>query len=158
MASNTKTPVTTSTDVTITTPTPFTVGVVNGLSYLRAIAGFSCIIAPTFTGKLFQIPIVANSTNSILLRLFGVRDAVIGELLWTVRPRSGEWTKSLAAAHAEQKELKRILWANVATDGLDLACIAFALSKGALSKPAAACVGGGAATFLVMGLIALKEL
>jgi hypothetical protein len=151
-------------------PTPFTIGLITTLSSLRALAGFSCILAPTFTGTLFRLPIPATSTNAVLLRLFGVRDAVIGELLWTVRPAAasvaGERTKiaadegagSAATARAERKELKRILWANVATDGLDLVCVAVALGRGALGRPAAACVGGGAATFLVMGLMALRGL
>jgi hypothetical protein len=140
-------------------PTPFTIGLITTLSSLRAVAGFSCILAPTFTGTLFRLPIPANSTNALLLRLFGVRDAVIGELLWTVRPGTvGEPTRTAATVLAERKELKRILWANVATDGLDLVCVAVALGRGALGRPAAACVGGGAATFLVLGLMALRGL
>jgi hypothetical protein len=88
-----------------------------------------------------------------MLRLFGGRDIVFGELTWFVRPRSG-----IAMTVEERRETRRLMWANVATDAMDIAVLAFCVSKGAIGKTGAALVGGGAVAFLGMGLMVAREL
>jgi hypothetical protein len=83
----------------------------------------------------------------ILPRLFGARDGVLGELLWTAE-REGE--------HNDRRELKRALWAGVAADGLDIASCAYAVATGTLSRQAGALLGGGAVVFLVLGIVGLR--
>jgi hypothetical protein len=147
-----------SAEPTATTVSPFAVGVINAVSYLRAFAGFGMILAPTFTGKLFLVNIAPNSTASVALRLCGVRDAVIGELTWFARPKYNKATQSTAQTESEKHELRRILWANVATDSLDLAVLAFVASKGAISKPAAGIIAGGAIAGLILAGLGLETL
>jgi hypothetical protein len=140
-----------SPEPTLAPASPFAVGLVNCLGYFRAGLGFCAILAPTTVGKIFLTPIAVHSTESTLLRLVGVRDLVIGELTWFVRPRPSH-------GQSERGELRRVIYANMATDTLDLACLAFAAYKGAIPRPAAGIIGGGAAAFLGMGLLALREL
>jgi hypothetical protein len=142
----------------LATPSPLGVGLANSLSYLRLGVGLACVAAPTFTCKIFQLTIAPNSVQSTLARLFGGRDIVLAELLWFVRPKGGDKNTMSPNTVEERRELRRILWANVASDTMDIAVLAFAASKGAISKPAAACLGGGAVSFLALGLLALREL
>jgi len=144
-------------DLLTSQPRPFTVGIVNALSYLRAGAGFACILAPTFTGRLFQLAIPARSTQSLLLQLFGVRDLAVGEMLWFVKPNRGNGSDFRPRTQPERQEIQRVLWMNVAIDSLDLACLTYAFSRGALATPAFLCVGGGAAFFAALGAIGLRE-
>lgn len=120
----------------------------------RVIAGGMALIAPTFTGKLFLIPAAAMTPMSAYqLRLFGIRDAVIGELTWLHRPA---FRKPLD--EGDRKQLRTILLANVATDATDVVVTAAAMAMGAIGRNAALAIGGGAVTFLSLGLVGLAKL
>jgi hypothetical protein len=93
-----------------------------------------------------------------LARLFGGREIVLAELLWFVRPKSGDKNTMSPKTVEERRELRRILWANVATDSIDMAIVAYAASQGAIGKPAAVCFAAGATSALVLGLLGLREL
>ncbi len=54
---------------------------IKALSVIRIATGAACLVAPRFTCALFQYKVPAEQT--ILVRMFGVRDAVLGELLIT---------------------------------------------------------------------------
>src|ERR1700761_6000400 len=54
---------------------------ITALGLLRIVAGGACLLAPTLTGRIFHIPIGPQSI--ILVRMFGIRDVVLGELLLT---------------------------------------------------------------------------
>ena len=145
-------------------PSGMAVGLVNSLAWLRVVAGASCIVAPVFTGRLFQFAVAPASMHAATLQLFGVRDFAVGELTWFVRPRgprAGEEDTGAGArprTEGERQELRRVLWANVAVDTLDLAVMAFAYSRGAIPGPAFLCVGGGAAAFAALGGLALRQI
>ncbi|KAF2802249.1 uncharacterized protein BDZ99DRAFT_207134 [Mytilinidion resinicola] len=133
----------TSKDHLSNTPNRLTQGAINVLSITRLVAGTACVIAPGFTTGLFRIPVSGQAL--ILPRIFGVREGVLAELLWTAEgTQSDKW------------ELKRALWAGVAADTLDVASCAFGLATGALSRPAAGLFGGGATIFLALGAIGLR--
>jgi hypothetical protein len=140
------------------------VGLVNSLAWLRVVAGASCIVAPVFTGRLFQFAVAPASMHAVTLQLFGVRDFAVGELTWFVRPRgprAGEEDTGAGArprTEGERQELRRVLWANVAVDSLDLAVLAYAFSRGVIAGPAFLCVGGGAACFAALGGLALRQI
>jgi hypothetical protein len=131
---------------------PFAVYTVNALSYLRVAAGASCILAPTFTGKLFRLAVAPNSFESALVRLLGFGPVVLGELTWFNRPKL-----NTVQSQAERTELRHNLWANVAWDALEGGIILYAASKGQIPRPAALCFGGAAAGLMAMGLYALRE-
>jgi hypothetical protein len=146
----------------IAPPSGLAVGLVNSLAWLRVVAGASCVVAPVFTGRLFQFAVAPASMHAITLQLFGVRDFAVGELTWFVRPRGGRAGEEEAGARprteGERQELRRVLWANVAVDSLDLAVLAYAFSRGAIAGPAFLCVGGGAACFAALGGLALRQI
>lgn len=121
-------------------------GCVTALGVLRIGVGAACIIAPQFTCNLFRLP--ASPQIALVTRLTGVRDIVLGELLLTAN-RSGE---------DKHHELKRTLWANVATDVVDVGSCAVALYTGAVGRTAAGLFGGGAVLFVLLGVESLVGL
>jgi hypothetical protein len=144
-------------------PTGAAVGLVNALAWLRVVAGASCVVAPVFTGRLFQFAVAPASMHAVTLQLFGVRDFAVGELTWFVRPRGGPGAGAEDAGvrprtEGERQELRRVLWTNLAVDSLDIAVLAFAYSRGAIAGPAFLCVGGGAAAFAALGGLALRQI
>jgi len=138
------------------TPTPRgTATAVHALAWARALTGGLAFLSPALTAKLFLVPgVTAASMSAYQLRLFGVRDFVIGELLWVERP-------PLDGAPMDRRDraaLRRMLVANVVTDGLDVLATAGAFYVGAIPKPAALMVGGGAVAFLSLGLLGLARI
>lgn len=117
------------------------------------------MLAPTLVGKILQVPIAAHSTAATFLRLFGVRDAALGELTWTVKP---QWPSAATAptgsTQHERAELRRILWAGVAVDVLDVATVAYVYARGGLPRFAAGLYGGAALAFAGLGLVGLRGL
>ncbi|KAF2494541.1 hypothetical protein BU16DRAFT_527613 [Lophium mytilinum] len=126
------------------TPNRLTQGAINVLSISRLVAGTASIVAPGLMVSLFRIT-VSGPGALILPRMFGVRDGVLAELLWTA-----DGTQN------DKRELKRALWAGLATDTLDLASCVFGLATGTLSKPAFGLLGGGAMVFMALGTIGLR--
>ena len=126
-------------------PKPIAKNTIFALGAIRAVAGAGLLIAPVFIGKLFHVPVTAQS--ALLARAVGTRDLVLGELLLTA-DKNG----------TDRKEVKRALWAGVAADALDLGATVFALSTSQLSKTGAGLFGGGATAFLLLGLVGLRSL
>ena len=124
---------------------PIAKNTIFALGAIRAVAGAGLLVAPIFIGKLFHVPVTAQS--ALLARAVGTRDLVLGELLLT----SDRDAK-------DRKEVNRALWAGVATDALDLGAAVFALSTGQLTKMGAGLFGGGATAFLLLGLVGLRSL
>jgi hypothetical protein len=118
---------------------------ITALGLLRIVAGGACLLAPTLTGRIFHVPIGPQSI--IIARMLGIRDVVLGELLLTA-DKNGK----------DQKELKRALWAGVATDVVDVGSCALALASGTLSRTGTGLLGGGAVVFALMGMGLLRSL
>lgn len=86
-------PIPTSTDPLLTNPTKTGVDpaskplssttrtAIFTLHYIRIATGAACLIAPRYTCALFKYNVPTES--ALLVRMFGVRDAVFGELLTT---------------------------------------------------------------------------
>jgi hypothetical protein len=130
----------------------YTVETVHTLSYTRIIAGVGCILAPTFTSKLFRLAIAPNSFESVLVRFFGIGPTILGDLTWFSRPKINK-----PQTESERHELRHLLWAGVATDTLEGAIAIYGASMGFFPKPAAICLGGVSTVFAAMGLFALRE-
>lgn len=60
--------------------------VIKALSFIRIATGAACLIAPRFTCALFKFPVPAEQT--LLVRMVGARDAVLGELLITAEDKT----------------------------------------------------------------------
>jgi len=136
-------PPTSSDEHSYNAPNRFTQGAINVLSIGRLVGGVAGVVAPGFAAGLFRIPVSGEAL--IFPRLFSVREGVLAELLWTADgTRDGG------------RELKRALWANIATDALDVASCAFGFATGTMSRSAASLFGGGAMFFLALGVVGLR--
>lgn len=141
-----------------TLPSIYAVGLTNAVAYTGIGCGVVLLLAPVFTGRLFQLAIKPNSLESTAMRLFGGSTLVISELLWFIRPRRGEDGVSRPKNNEERQELRRVLWAGAAMDSIDVAVLALAAAQGAIPKTPALLIGGVTSSLLVASLFALKEL
>lgn len=62
-------------------PSSTTRAAYNTLAAIRIATGVACIVAPRFTCGLFRYSLPAE--HGLIVRMFGIRDAVFGELLIT---------------------------------------------------------------------------
>jgi hypothetical protein len=112
------------------------------LAGLRTGVGISCLLAPATVLRLCQL--AAPSSAALSLRLGGVRDIVIGGLLWTADGKSA---------------LRRALIAGAVVDAMDVLCIAWGMWEGELQPGwAALLLGGGAGALCLIGLAGLKAI
>ncbi|KAF2095227.1 hypothetical protein NA57DRAFT_79716 [Rhizodiscina lignyota] len=123
----------------------FAINTINALGIIRATAGAMALIAPHFTCNLFRIPVTANT--AVIARLVGGRDIVIGDLTWTA-----------SKDPKDRSELRRLMWANVATDAMDIGALAYGFATGTVSRAGAVLFGSGALLSVAMGAIGLKSL
>ena len=137
-------------------PSTITTATLRTLSVLRLVAGTAALLAPTTTGKLFLIPTIApRSMAAYQLRLFGIRDAVIGGMLYCALPKGTEQVEEWKESGRGRMELRRAVWANVVTDAVDIVVTGLAMANGGIGRAGGLCVGGAAVGFLVMGLVGL---
>ena len=112
----------------------------------RATVGWLSVLAPSVIGKVWRINSPLNSGTKYVIRLFGIRNAVLAYQLYQAdRP------------DAEAEELEETLRQGIAVDIFDLAFVLFARTpKGAKSfgrsMPALAAVIG-----VVLGLLAREK-
>lgn len=118
---------------------------INVLGYMRVLIGVGSLIAPLSTAKLFGIPLTPQTV--LIGEMAAVRDAGLGELLLLADRKD-----------KERKELKRMLWANIAIDSVDLMACGYGFVMGTLSKTAVVGFGSGAILFLGLGVAGLKSL
>lgn len=110
------------------------------LAASRLFLGSAFFLAPEFSSNLISFPFDPNAAHS--LRLFGIRDAVIGGLLWS----------------AHSPELKRqALIAGLVVDVSDLISTGVGLFEGTLDVTRAAWTGG-AAIFVAFAIWGLRDM
>ena len=85
-----------------------------------------------------MIPIVPASV--VILRLFGVRDAVLAGVLWTADSKDAE---------------RRALMTGALIDGIDVLSVGVSFLEGNFEGLPALWVGGGAAFFVALALVSL---
>jgi len=83
--------------------------------------------------------------------MFGVREIIVGELL-LLAERSASSKRGTAAQDAGDGEVKRAIWLNVGTDGLDILAVGLALGQGVLDWGTAGRLGGTAVLYAGMGV------
>lgn len=108
------------------------------LSTMRMAVGSVAFVAPSTTAKLAGHP-----SSALPNRIWGARDAVLGGLLF---------------AASTEETTRAALYAGLATDTLDIAAVAFGLLDGSVGARTAVILGGGAVTFVGLGLVGLKAL
>ncbi|KAF2664242.1 hypothetical protein BT63DRAFT_465083 [Microthyrium microscopicum] len=129
--------------------TPLAANLVTALSNARVAFGLTLMLAPGAVGKVLAVPM--SPPTSAFIRLFGGKDLVLGELTWFTRPKVG-----VERTEVERRELKRVLWANVAADGLDVVISGILVMTGGMGGRAALLGGGGAAVYAAFGLWTLS--
>ncbi len=110
------------------------------LATLRVAAGVTSWVAPNFSGKLFGLEPDANPQAAYLVRLFGVRDAVIG----------------IGALRAKRKAQTNWIELGIVCDTADLAAALVGGGKGYLPPATTAMLGGAAVGATALGVIALR--
>ena len=107
------------------------------VGFLRLLVGALFLIAPGCGSWLFLIPFTPEV--SLAGRLFGVREVVLGSLLWRA---------------SNSEEGRRLFTQTIAVDSLDLVATAVCYIEGNLGLlPAMTTVGGGILVFLALGFI-----
>ncbi len=110
------------------------------LASSRSLFGAAFLLAPEHSSGLINFPFHPNAAHG--LRLFGVRDVVVGGLLWS----------------ADTPKLKRqALIAGLIIDVIDLISTGVGLWEGTLDNTRAVWTGG-AAVFVALGLWGLRDL
>lgn len=101
-------------------PKPLSRTAARATALARLLFGAACILAPTFTMRLFAIDVPPGA--SLLVGLMGTREIVLGELLLTA---------DAAQARGEGKSpVRRILWGVVAVEALDLCVMGMGVARG----------------------------
>ncbi|KAH7068723.1 hypothetical protein FB567DRAFT_541059 [Paraphoma chrysanthemicola] len=122
--------------------------VIKVLTVMRVGVGAACIVAPRFTCALFKYNVPAE--QALIVRMFGARDAVFGELLATAedkeRPDRG------------RREIKRAIWGALAADVMDLGAIAFGVATGQVGKTPGILLGAAAIGAIGIGAVGLRNL
>jgi len=150
--------------------------VINSLALLRACIGATLVVAPPRLLSLFFLMGTQGATtpntgtaqhhpaaaagiqSSVLLpRLLGVREVVVGLLLWTAfRRHAQQRRQGLPHAIEARRGLRSVLWANLAVDVMDAVSCAVVVAAGMQEKAAAAWFGAGAMVFVVLGALGLS--
>ena len=129
---------------------------VSALAIARMLFGGSTLLFPHHVAPFFGIPLAAQTT--IVARLFGIRDFILGGLVWTARADDKAASKSAASQEGNRRELRRALVAGILTDAVDLCSAVVGVLDGTLEGPAIGWVAGGAAAMLALGVVTLRGL
>jgi hypothetical protein len=121
---------------------------IKALSILRFALGTTAAIAPRFTCGLFMLPVPAGV--SVMTRLVGAGDLVLGELLITAEDKN--------SADGGRREIKRALWAGIGADCVSLASFAFELASGTVGRAPALLFAGGAAATIGLSALGMRGL
>jgi hypothetical protein len=121
---------------------------IHTLAILRIGIGAASLIAPRWTFGLFQVAV--PQASSTIVRLYGVRDVILGELLYTAEDKR--------APDGGRREIKRALWSNIAADAVDICSVGFAVATGSMGRLPGALVVGGAALGVGLGALGLRGL
>ena len=111
------------------------------LSVLRSLVGSGTWVSPAASWRTFGLGTLGDAPGTELIgRLFGVRDLALG----------------VAISHPLRDVRRAALRAGVLCDTVDVVATLVALRRGA-PRASGALVGGGAALFAALGLLALRD-
>ncbi|KAK1749542.1 hypothetical protein QBC47DRAFT_395637 [Echria macrotheca] len=115
----------------IRAPSPLAKTLVNVIGITRAAFGVGCLLAPSYALKIVGLTSALSPEASIITRMFGVREIIVGEAL-LLAERSAAAKRGTAEEEAGHEEVTRSIWLNVATDSLDVVALAFGFAQGSL--------------------------
>lgn len=125
-------------------------GLITVIGVSRTLAGLGCLLAPAVTAKAFGFSTLSPEA-ALLTRMLGAREIVIGEGLLLAESAS-HGTPHLQAA---RQQVARGIWANIATDGLDIAAVLLTLVVGMADGVPVGKMAATAGLFVVLGLEAV---
>ncbi|KAK5659607.1 hypothetical protein OQA88_811 [Cercophora sp. LCS_1] len=132
-------------------PTPLAKTLLSIIGITRAAFGVGCLLAPSFALKIVGVNAALSPEASILTRMFGVREIVVGETL-LLAERSASAKRGTVAQVAGDEEVRRAIWLNVATDSLDVVALGFAFAQGILETATIGQLVGTAVLYAGAGL------
>lgn len=121
---------------------------IKALSVIRIATGAACLVAPRFTCGLFRYTVPAE--QAVLVRMFGVRDAIFGELLVTAEDKGRD--------DGGRREIRRAIWAGIAADVVDIGSLVFGVAMGQVGKTTGGLLGACAVGALGLGALGLRGL
>lgn len=116
------------------------IGPVPVLSALRSVVGAGTWASPALSGRTFGLGSLEGPGAALLARLFGVRDLALGQ----------------AIRHPSPEVRRAALQVGVLCDSVGVVASLVALRRGA-ARSSGVLVGGGAAFFVALGLLALAD-
>jgi hypothetical protein len=126
--------------------TPIAFYTTKAFGYARIGLGAASLLAPRFTCGLFKF-LISNETATVV-RLFGVRGVALGGILVTADDKT--------LLDGGRRELRRVLWANVGCDMMDICSIGVAVTSGHIDQLPGALLTGCAMIGVCIGLLGLK--
>lgn len=116
------------------------------------------LLTPQLGSKIFGIPLAPES--DVVGRLFGVRDFVMGALLWIARSNlAHNLLKSDSVLFRDAtRDLSRVLWVGIVVDSVDVCSCVVSILSGEMKGRAIPLVAGGAAAFIGLASLALRRL
>lgn len=125
---------------------------IKSLAILRTVTGVALLALPGPTARLFMLP---SASSTLLLRLAGSRDLVLGGLLWSA---SQSATPSSSSSDDTQPAvLRHALIANAVVDAIDLFAVGAFFAEGSMGLEPTLLVGGGAIVQLGFSLAGLRS-
>jgi hypothetical protein len=126
-------------------------------------------VSPEHSADFFGVPLTLETT--IVSRLFGGRDLVLGALLWSARASAASVASASASTSIASKlsdvaskrditaKLRRALFFSIATDLIDVcSCVIGALDGRVISGRAMGFLGGGAVSLAAFAGLGLSSL
>lgn len=126
------------------------------MAALRTGVGLGALFIPTITGNLVGLPTPLNTSSIIMTRLFGVRDALLGIALWSAIGQESQTCSNFTPQEA-RRYTRRLLWAGVLVDAVDICSVVTTSAFGGnMGVRALSVFGGGAVFFVLLGATGLR--
>lgn len=128
------------------------------ISITRVVAGSLMLLTPQLGSQIFGIRLAPES--DVVGRLFGVRDLVLGGLLWGARANlaKGMLKSNSVMVRDARRDLRNLLMVGMGIDLVDILSSAASVASGDMKGRAISLVGGGAAECIGLAALALRRL
>ncbi|KAJ5812288.1 hypothetical protein N7474_008589 [Penicillium riverlandense] len=126
------------------------------MAALRTGVGLSAVLAPTLLSRVSGLPTPLDTASTLVMRLFGIRDALLAAALW-VTMRDESKSLSVSALGETRRSVRRVLSGGVVVDLVDAVSVfATVAGHGMLTSQAVGVFGGGAVLYMGLGAAGLN--
>lgn len=135
-------------------PSSLAKGLLTFVGLSRALFGVGCVVSPALGMKFLGLSNMSTDA-AILCRMFGVREIIVGGFLVLAergRQAIARRGSTVAQQSAAADEVRRAIWWNVATDGLDAVAIVISFGQDSLDGPVFAKMVTTALVYFAAGL------